>query len=576
MDILKNLSSNKDKTAAMKVIIAGAAMLASMIISQDSRSQTLEEGKKFMYYERYQSAGQVFSKLLAAKPDNEEAVYWLGQSMIAGDETGPKEIAAAKSLYLNKLNTNSSSALLLAGVGHIELLEGKNQDARSHFETAISLSQAKSIPVLNAIGFANGNPKAKNGDAAYAIDKLKKATEIKGFKDPDVWANMGDAYRKFADGGSAIQSYQQALRIDPNYARAYYRIGKVYETQGVGQEEVYMKYYKDAMAKDANYAPVYENLFNYYYSTNVPVAAQYMEKWLSVSDKDPKACYNRAQLLYVQGLFQESVKKADDCIAEEGQNAYPNLFGIKAFAYKRLNDSVKAKASFEEYFQKQLPEKIGPGDYAAYANVLLQFPGMEEQAGKNLEKAALLDSVQGNKVDYLKLMALEFEEQKKFKEAGDWYSRVLNVKPNITKTDLYKAGYSYFRGGDYNSSINIFNKYTEKFPDDMFGYYMIGKANAALDTTGKLGLAVPYYEKAIQIGEAAADKSKVKDQLMGSYKYFIEYNYNVKKDQAAALSFVEKALALDPADEQLIKNKEFIQKNDPARKPATPRPAGRS
>lgn len=574
MDIFRNLTSNKGKTDTMKNLILTTFAMASLMIAKNSSSQTIDEGKKFMYYERFQSAGQVFSKLLASKPDNEEAAYWLGQSLIADDETGPKEIAEAKALYLSKLSANPSGALLLAGVGHIELLEGKTSDARSHFETAISLSQAKSITVLNAIGFANGNPNAKNGDAAYAIDKLKKATEIKGFKDPDVWVNLGDAYRKFADGGNAILSYEQALRVDPNYARATYRIGKVYETQGISQEELYMKYYTDAMAKDPNYAPVYENLFNYHYFTNVPVAAQYMEKWLSLSDKDRKSCYNRSQLLYVQGLFQESIRKADECIAEEGQNVYPNLFGIKAYAFKRLNDSAKAKASFEEYFEKQLPEKIGPGDYAAYANVLLQFPGNETEAGKYLEKAAKMDSILGNKIDYLKLMAQEFEEQKRYKEAGDWYSRMIDIKPNAGKTDLYKAGYSYFRGGDYNSSIAIFNKYTEKFPDDIFGYYMIGKANAAMDTTGA-GLAVPHYEKALQIGEAAPDKSKVKDQLMGCYKYFIEYSYNVKKDQAAALSFVEKALALDPADEQLIKNKEFIQKNDPAKKPAPAKPAGR-
>jgi hypothetical protein len=63
----------------------------------------------------------------------------------------------------------------MAGIGHVELLEGKIQDARNHFEAAISLSQGKNIAVLNAIGFANGNPDSKNGDAKYAIDKLKQA-----------------------------------------------------------------------------------------------------------------------------------------------------------------------------------------------------------------------------------------------------------------------------------------------------------------------------------------------------------------------------------------------------------------
>ena len=72
---------------------------------------------------------------------------------------------------------NSNSALLLAGMGHIALLEGNAQDARNRFETAFSISQGKNKDVLNAIGFANVN--AENGDADYAVQKLKQATELK-------------------------------------------------------------------------------------------------------------------------------------------------------------------------------------------------------------------------------------------------------------------------------------------------------------------------------------------------------------------------------------------------------------
>ena len=43
----------------------------------------------------------------------------------------------------------------------IELLEGKTNDARQRFETAISLSKAKDIDVLNAIGQANADVNAK-------------------------------------------------------------------------------------------------------------------------------------------------------------------------------------------------------------------------------------------------------------------------------------------------------------------------------------------------------------------------------------------------------------------------------
>ena len=55
---------------------------------------------------------------------------------------------------------------------------------------------------------------------------------------------------------------------------------------------------------------------------------------------------------------------------------------------------------------------------------------------------------------------------------------------NFGKTDLYNSGYSFFKGGDFSSSINVFNRYIEKFPQDRFGYYMVGKAKCSLDSTG--------------------------------------------------------------------------------------------
>ncbi len=547
-----------------RTITTGFLLLTSILFAGSIMAQTIDEGKKFMYYERFKSAKEVFQKLVAANPANEEATYWLGQA-----EIGLENVPAAKALYQAKLSTTPNSPLVLVGMGHVELKEGKTQDARSRFETAISLSEGKSIPVLNAIGFANGNPDSKNGDAAYAIAKLKQATTLKKFNDPEVYANLGDAYRKFADGGNAVLSYQSALAINPNYARAIYRIGRVYQTQGVTQEPIFMKFYNEAIAKDPAYGPVYGTLFQYYYETNVPRAAEYLDKLLNNSDNDPKACSYRASIKYAQGLFAEAISQADACIAQEGANPYINLFKIKAFAYNRLKDSMNAKTSFEEYFKRQDPDKIEGGDYSAYAALLLQFPGNEARVGELVEKAVALDSVEANKVSYLKSLASAYDAQKKFKESADWYNKVLYVKSSYSNVDLYNAGYAYYRASVYDSSSVIFQKYVDKYPTDIFGYYMLGNINAAIDSTSEKGLAAPFYTKVIEIALSDTTKPAAKARLITAYKYFIGYEYNVNKNQAAALEYVEKGLAIEPGDEQLLSFKEVISKNDP-RKPAAP------
>ena len=548
----------------MKTIVL---VVITILFTGASFAQSVDDGKRFLYYERYKSAKDVFQKLSTANPSDETAAYYLGQAMI-----GLEDLAGAKAFYQQKLSANPNSPLILAGMGHVELLEGKTADARNRFETAISLSGGKRIDVLNAVGAPNSNPDIKNGDASYAIDKLRLATTLKGFKDPEVWANLGDAYRKNSDGGQAIQSYDAALRLNPNYARAIYRKGRLYQSQGTAQEALYNGFYNEAIAKDANYAPVYNTQFNYYYETDVPKSAQYLEKWLAASDDDPKACYYRASMQYAQGQFAQAISKSDECITAGGTNVYPNLYGVKALAYNRLGDSLNAKASYEEYFKKQALDKVGAGDYSSYAMILLKFPGNEAQAASYVEKAVALDSIEANRVSYLKALGNAYRSQKNFGESAKWFNQVLSVKKNYSNVDLYNAGYDYFRAGKFDSSVAVFNKYTAKYPDDIFGYYMIAKANGGIDTTLATGLAFNSYQKAIEIGEKAADKTKIKDQLTGAYTFMMQYYYNVKRDQATAVSYADKALALDPTDAQLVKNREFVSKNDPNAKvtPAKP------
>jgi predicted Zn-dependent protease len=538
----------------MKKIKSGMLLLAVVFISASVKAQTIDEGKQFLYYERYASAKAVLEKLVAANPNNVEAVYWLGQALIRPDDKTAKDVADAKALYQKTLMANSNSALLLAGMGQIELIENKPQDARSHFETALSLSQNKDVAVLDAVGFANVN--SKNGDAAYAVDKLTIATGIKKMNNPDVYVNLGDAYKILGDGGKAQLAYEAALALNAKYARALYRIGKIYQTQGAAQEDIYMRYYLQAIQLDPTYAPVYENLYNLYYTTNVPKSAEYLEKYLANSDDNPKGCYLRASILYAQALFADAIKKADECIGAKA-DPYPKLYGIKAYAYNKLGDSVNARASFEKYFKEADTSIIGAGDYATYASVLLRFHGNDSIAGVYVEKAIALDTLEANKINYIKNMAGLYELQKEYKKAADWYSKILSIKKVPGKFDFYNAGYNYFRSGYYEPAITIFNTYSQVYPDDAFGYYMSAKSKWGIDTTMTQALANPDFEKTISVG--VADTVKYKPQLIGSYKYFVAYYANVVKDNAKAIEYCDKILALDPTDAETANNKLALQ-----------------
>jgi len=573
-NIVKYKTANK-----MSKIKAAVFFLATVLITNFATAQSIEEGKKFFYYEKYTSAKEVFEKLVAANPNNTEAAYWLALTLITPDEF--KDLPRAKELLRKTLESNSNNALLLVGIGHIELHEGKTQDARQRFETAISLTQGKSIPVLNAIGMANGNYDSKNGDAVYAIEKLKQATTVKGFKDAETYCLLGDAYRKFIDGGNAIAAYQNALAINPKYARAFYRMGKVYQTQGKTQEDIYMKYFNDAIAADPNYIPVYQNLYLLYYQTDVVKSAEYLEKYLTLMGNDePQACYYRTTIKYAQGLFAESISQAESCIASGGTNPDPRLYGIIAYCKDKINDSAGSKSAFEKFFQLQKPEKIGPTDYITYSKILLRFPGNEELAGTYVDKAVTLDSTEYGKLALLRPIASAYEAQKNYSAAAGWYKKILDVKKNPTKTDIFNTANNFSRGGNFQAAIDNWNIYTSKFPTETYGFYMTAVTQAKIDTAMIMGLAIPSYQKVIELGEAqwGTDSVKVKSHLLNSYKYFIMYSNNVLKDKKAASGYCDKYLAKEPTDEEVAGFKKMFDaapapRATPARPGTGTRPA---
>ncbi|MEO8109538.1 MAG: tetratricopeptide repeat protein [Ginsengibacter sp.] len=537
-------------------LLASFIMLVNVLFAQ-----SIDDGKKFLNYERYISAADVFNKLLAADPNNVEAAYWLGQTYLQNQDT-PDSIAA-KTLYQKTLQANPNATLMLVGMGEIDLMEGRKDEARNKFETAISLTKKKDLEdILLPIGRANID--ARNGDTHWAIEKLNQAADMDK-KNPAIQIALGDAYRKLIDGANATTSYQNALNLDSKNARADFMIGRIYETQGYGQEAIYMRYYNDAIAADPNFAPVYYWLYNYYYRKDVNKARDYLNKYVAVADNDSKNCYAEASLLFVSQLYQQAIDKSNQCITSAGDKAFPNLYGLKAYSYDKLGDSLNAKKYFEEFFTKVNPDKIGPNDYATYGRVLLKLGGDSLEVVKNaslaaeyIDKAIALDTIPANKLDYVKSTAASLADAKKYAEAGDWYTKVLTLKPDYGKVDLYYAGYNDYRGGEYVKADSIFGLYMTKYPEDPFGAYMRGRSAEGIDTTGAGGLAKPYYQKVIDIYDTSTDKSTTKDYIIPSYRYMVANSYNVQKDKDAALNYNSKILVIDPTDATAIKTQEAL------------------
>ena len=535
-------------------------ILVALLIGSNLFSQTVDQGKKFLYYERYKSARESFEKILAANPNNIDAIYWLGQTMLE-----EKDSIAAKNLYQKTLVANGNAPLILAGMGQIELMEGKANDARQRFETAINLTKGKDVAVLNAVGRANIY--ARSGDANYALEKLNQATQIKGFKDPETYILIGDAYRKLVDGGNAVIAYNKALSLDNRLAAAKNRIGKIYLTQK--NPEYFLPAFKEAIELDPAYTPAYYELFYYYYFRDVNEAAGYLDKYIANMDQGPQMEYLKTDFTYAKGDFAGARTRAQQLIQQFGDKVNPRMYRMVAYTSDTLGDMTTAKEAMNTFLAKADPEDIKPEDYEELANINAKIPGSESEAFGSLQMAVERDTVVENKVKYIVKAAALAKKLGNRKEEANWLGIAYQMDKNPTQTDLYNWGMAHYQAANYATADSIFcNVYESTYPNEIYGYLWCARSKQAQDTTMEKGLAVDAYktlaEKAMQI-----DSAKFKTQAIQANFYLVQYYNDIKKDRATAISYTDKVLGIDPGNADAIRIKDILSK---ANRPAPPKP----
>ncbi|HYC29348.1 MAG TPA: tetratricopeptide repeat protein, partial [Chitinophagaceae bacterium] len=234
----------------MKKYLIIASLLFSTLYSF---AQNMDEGKKFMYYERWASAEKTFRQLAPQEPD---AYYWLVESLLQQDKKAEAKQAIA--------GATNKTPLVIVAEGELLLHDSLKTEAAQKFDEARKETKDKNPEVLMAIARAYLN--TKSTEYQYILDLLEKAAK-RDKNNPEVYTMQGEVYRRMTDGGKAVQAYMTALDKDPNYAKAEYSIGKIYLTQQ--NTESFLKHFTNAVMKDPAYTPALYEMYYYYYFRDV-------------------------------------------------------------------------------------------------------------------------------------------------------------------------------------------------------------------------------------------------------------------------------------------------------------------
>ncbi len=520
-------------------------------------AQSLAEGIKDLDYEKNKSAMDVLQKTFNANPKDPQAIYWLGQAMIANGN-----VKGAKDLYQKSLADGVNDPWIWVGQGHTDILLGGDINAaKQKFEQAITATTETrgknkgkpAVGILNAIGRANAighdasGSSAKLGDPVYGIDKLKQAATIDPLTtNPDIFINMGILYLKTGgeQGGEAVKAYQEAIQHDPKNARAMYRIGLIYKSQN--NLESLTKYFGDAIAADPTFAPAYLALFDYYSLKDVNRAKEYIDNFLKYADKDPANDVYYADYLFRAGKYNESLAKVKEIDAAAGAANVPQLNILYAYNYNKLGDSVQAKSYAEKFFATAPPELIKPENYDIAIDIFSKFPGSEAQTASYIQKAIDNDTSRINKGNLMDRAGAMYAKSKDYANQMIWMQKKIDLNGGrMGEYDYFQMTSTALNMKDYTKTIDLAKKYMAAFPDKPQPYSIFRRASVLSDpdTSGPVIANLIYLDSLYYIQGIEKRRSDIFKNLY----YMINYYVYKTKELDKALDVANKMLELYPA-----------------------------
>ncbi|MFB2970921.1 tetratricopeptide repeat protein [Aerosakkonema sp. BLCC-F183] len=293
------------------------------------------------------------------------------------------------------------------------------------------------------------------------------------------FCNIGNQLKSQQKLHEAMESYQKALEIQPDYAQVHYELGELYLRQRKFPEAI--ESCKLALKLQPDEAPTYKILGN---------------------------------ALQAQGKIEEALRAYNKALAinPDFAEAYVN----KATMLSKLGQSEEAIA----HYQKAIDLK--PDLAAAYwnlANVFMQL-GRSDEAVPCWQKALQLKPELLN-AETLNDLGTAVGKQGKWSEAIAYYKRAVALKPNYPIAH-FNLGTALKQQGQIEEAIVHFQTTIDLKPDYAEAYNQLGNAfveqekfSQALVQYGKILQILPKSAKAyFNIGAALAQQDKFEEAIV--------------------------------------------------------------
>lgn len=532
------------------MIVAIMATFGTQLLAQN-----IKAGMKDLEAERFTAANTTFEKLATSEPSAQN-LFYQGYSLLRSPDAKKPEVQQKAMALFEKGNASERKGdpLSMVGLGMVKYAQKDVAGAKLMFEEAMDKSRGKDADVMNRIGEAYIMFPWMN-DPAEAIKYADMAIAKAKTENADYYVTKANAYYIMNEGGDAMNALQNAERLSDNKAMMNAKMGQIW-LQGRNYEDAKGMLDK-AVAADPTYAPAYKYMSSFYQIyQKFDQSAEMAELYLKNSDGDCGAKLRYAQLAFIGKAFDKVLKTVDEIKSCNDDPIVYRLAGIANFEKGSYQQSIDL---LNEYIQKAEKDKVYGLDYGYLGRNYLAM-GDTEKAMENISKAYMMKDTT---YDYYTEVAEYYKEKKDYANSAEMYQNVINTKKKPDGSDYANLGITYFSARNYAKADSAFDKVVELYKDSWPGaYYYSALAKGYKDQEDTTFIAAPRYEKYLSLLKDD-DRTANADNVAKANVYLAGKAFNVDKDPAKAMEYIEEALKYQPTNEQGLNFLRSVAPDDP-------------
>ncbi len=312
----------------MYKIIAMSLMTALMMASC-KRGKQLPEDSIYNIPELKDISTQILN-------DSSNAKLWIERGDIL-HEHGDDSLALMD--YITGANLDTTRSEYSSKVGNVYYEHKDISNALIWYKKALAINPSD----LEAnLAYARINLILKKYETALnAVNIILK-------QDPNfakAYYLKGLIYEDMGDLSKAESSYQTAIQIDPNYSDAYLQLGFILEKK---DDSTALQYFDNAFRADSNVLGLYAQAMYYQSHGQYALAKTKYRDCINVNPQFSHPYYN---LGYIY-LMQDSLEKADEyfTLCTSVDNTFANAYYQKGIIDERKNKIQNAKANFRQAY----------------------------------------------------------------------------------------------------------------------------------------------------------------------------------------------------------------------------------